>query len=79
MGKVKSLARPAAAGIGGAILATMVAGVVAPQFANNPITRVGGAFLLGGPIGAATEVVTSGMLGNIGGLLGGVSGGNGDW
>lgn len=71
-GRGGGLFKKAAAGVGGATIAAMLAANFAPQFA--PMARLGGAYFGGGVEGVIADVVVSGGLGN---LLGGGGGGNG--
>ena len=58
-------------GLGAAALATIVLDRIAPQF--SPAGNVAAGFLGGGLIGGAANLLVSGGLGNLGGILGGGS------
>jgi len=59
LGSLKTIGRSAGMGLVGAMLGVAVAQRVAPQYSD--IGRVGGAFLLGGPVGAVSTVLLQGM------------------
>jgi hypothetical protein len=58
-------------GIGAGSLITLVMSRVAPNSSITPIASTGAAFLTGGLIGGAANLVLSGGLGQLGGIFGG--------
>jgi len=75
VGKIPFINNPtvkkAALGVGlGTIAATALA-FVSPQLAQNPIVKIGAAFIGGGPIGAIASLI---LGGGGGGLFGGGGG-----
>ena len=70
--------RKVATGIGLATIGTAVIGLVAPQFASNPIIKPALAFLGGGVAGVIGQVVVGGGIGGLTSLIGGGSNSNGN-
>ena len=60
-------------GIGAGSLVSLVMSRVAPGSSITPIASTGAAFLTGGLIGGAANLVLSGGLGQLGGIFGGAS------
>ena len=60
-------------GIGAGSLVSLVMGRVAPGSSITPIASTGAAFLTGGLIGGAANLVLSGGLSQLGGMFGGAS------
>ena len=60
-------------GIGAGSLVSLVMSRVAPNSSITPIASTGAAFLTGGLIGGAANLVLSGGLGQLGGMFGGAS------
>ena len=60
-------------GIGAGSLVSLVMSRVAPNSSITPIASTGAAFLTGGLIGGAANLVLSGGLGQLGGIFGGAS------
>ena len=58
-------------GIGAGSLITLVMSRVAPNSSITPIAATGAAFLTGGIVGGAANLVLSGGLGQLGGIFGG--------
>jgi len=63
--------KKAAVGVGMATIVSGVLSAVLPQFANNPIVKPAAAFVAGGIPGVIAQVVVSGGIPQISGLLGG--------
>ena len=60
-------------GIGAGSLITLVMSRVAPNSSITPIASTGAAFLTGGLVGGAANLILSGGLGQLGGIFGGAS------
>ena len=60
-------------GIGAGSLVSLVMSRVAPNSSITPIASTGAAFLTGGIVGGAANLVLSGGLGQLGGIFGGAS------
>jgi hypothetical protein len=60
-------------GIGAGSLVSLVMSRVAPGSSITPIASTGAAFLTGGIVGGAANLVLSGGLGQLGGIFGGAS------
>ena len=58
-------------GIGAGSLVGLVMARVAPNSSITPIASTGAAFLTGGPVGGAANLILSGGLNNLGGIFGG--------
>ena len=60
-------------GIGAGSLITLVMSRVAPNSSITPIASTGAAFLTGGLVGGAANLILTGGLGQLGGMFGGAS------
>jgi hypothetical protein len=60
-------------GIGAGSLVSLVMSRVAPGSSITPIASTGAAFLTGGIVGGAANLILSGGLGQLGGMFGGAS------
>ena len=60
-------------GIGAGSLITLVMSRVAPGSSITPIASTGAAFLTGGLVGGAANLILTGGLGQLGGMFGGAS------
>ena len=60
-------------GIGAGSLVSLVMSRVAPNSSITPIAATGAAFLTGGLVGGAANLILSGGLSNLGGIFGGAS------
>ena len=60
-------------GIGAGSLVSLVMSRVAPNSSITPIASTGAAFLTGGIVGGAANLILSGGLGQLGGIFGGAS------
>ena len=60
-------------GIGAGSLVSLVMSRVAPNSSITPIASTGAAFLTGGIVGGAANLILSGGLGQLGGMFGGAS------
>ena len=60
-------------GIGAGSLVTLVMSRVAPNSSITPIAATGAAFLTGGIVGGAANLILSGGLSQLGGMFGGAS------
>ena len=60
-------------GIGAGSLVSLVMSRVAPNSSITPIASTGAAFLTGGIIGGAANLILSGGLGQLGGIFGGAT------
>ena len=60
-------------GIGAGSLVSLVMSRVAPNSSITPIAATGAAFLTGGIVGGAANLILSGGLGQLGGMFGGAS------
>ena len=60
-------------GIGAGSLVSLVMSRVAPNSSITPIAATGAAFLTGGIVGGAANLILSGGLGQLGGIFGGAS------
>jgi hypothetical protein len=60
-------------GIGAGSLITLVMSRVAPNSSITPIAATGAAFLTGGIVGGAANLILTGGLGQLGGMFGGAS------
>ena len=60
-------------GIGAGSLITLVMSRVAPGSSITPIASTGAAFLTGGIVGGAANLILTGGLGQLGGMFGGAS------
>ena len=60
-------------GIGAGSLVGLVMSRVAPNSSITPIASTGAAFLTGGLVGGAANLILSGGLSNLGGIFGGAS------
>ena len=60
-------------GIGAGSLITLVMSRVAPNSSITPIASTGAAFLSGGIVGGAANLILTGGLGQLGGIFGGAS------
>ena len=60
-------------GIGAGSLVSLVMSRVAPNSSITPIASTGAAFLTGGLVGGAANLILSGGLGQLGGIFGGAS------
>jgi hypothetical protein len=60
-------------GIGAASLITLVMSRVAPNSSITPIASTGAAFLSGGLVGGAANLILTGGLGQLGGMFGGAT------
>lgn len=60
-------------GIGSASLITLVMSRVAPNSSITPIASTGAAFLSGGLVGGAANLILTGGLGQLGGMFGGAT------
>jgi len=60
-------------GIGAGSLVSLVMSRVAPNSSITPIASTGAAFLSGGIVGGAANLILSGGLGQLGGIFGGAS------
>ena len=60
-------------GIGAGSLVSLVMSRVAPNSSITPIASTGAAFLTGGIVGGAANLILSGGLGSLGGIFGGAS------
>ena len=60
-------------GIGAGSLITLVMSRVAPNSSITPIASTGAAFLTGGLVGGAANLILSGGLGQLGGMFGGTA------
>ena len=58
-------------GIGAGSLVSLVMSRVAPSSSITPIAATGAAFLTGGIVGGAANLIVSGGLGQLGGMFGG--------
>ena len=60
-------------GIGAGSLVSLVMSRVAPNSSITPIASTGAAFLTGGIVGGAANLILSGGLGQLGGIFGGAT------
>ena len=60
-------------GIGAGSLVSLVMSRVAPNSSITPIASTGAAFLTGGIVGGAANLILTGGLGQLGGMFGGAS------
>ena len=60
-------------GIGAGSLVSLVMSRVAPNSSITPIASTGAAFLTGGIVGGAANLILTGGLGQLGGIFGGAS------